>query len=106
MSTYYNGNINGPGRMGSYGRTGGDDGPDPETVFRLTEGLLEALHAELPGLVVHGEVIMAALEEAAADGGPPNRGRIRSSLEAISIGAPAGTGSLAFTQQLVHLLEL
>ncbi|MER6035312.1 MULTISPECIES: hypothetical protein [unclassified Streptomyces] len=98
MSTYYHGNIN--------GRTGSDHGPDPETVFRLTEGLLDALHAELPGLVVHGEVIMAALEEAAADGGPPNRGRIRSSLDAISIGAPAGTGSLAYTQQLVHLLDL
>ncbi|MGW1591119.1 hypothetical protein [Streptomyces sp. NPDC002386] len=98
MSTYYHGNIN--------GRAGSNAGPDPETVFRLTEGLLEALHAELPGLVVHGEVIMAALDEAAADGGPPNRGRIRSSLEAISIGAPAGTSSLAFTQQLVHLLDL
>ncbi|MFE3634945.1 hypothetical protein [Streptomyces cellostaticus] len=98
MSTYYHGNIN--------GHAGSDHGPDPETVFRLAEGLLEALHAELPGLVVHGEVIMAALDEAAADGGPPNRGRIRSSLEAISIGAPAGTGSLAFTQQLVRLLDL
>ncbi|MGW5368729.1 hypothetical protein ACWER6_31170 [Streptomyces sp. NPDC004009] len=106
MSTYYHGNINGPtGHPGAHGRTG-DDGPDPQTVFRLAEGLLAALRAELPGLAVHGEVIMAALEEAAADGGPPNRGRIRSSLDDIAIGAPAGTGSLAFTQQLAHLLQL
>lgn len=96
--------------MSTYNYPGPLDGPahglDLDGLLRLTDGFIEALHAEYPGLVPCGEVIREALEEAAGDGGPPNRGRIRSALETLSIGASAGTVSLAYTQQLVHLLDL
>ncbi|MFJ9815621.1 hypothetical protein ACIRU3_10160 [Streptomyces sp. NPDC101151] len=108
MSTYnFHGNVNGPSNMGDHGRIEINHyEPPPEAVVRLAEGLIEALRAEYPVLVGHGEVIRGALMESVGDGGPPNRGRIRSALETISIGAAAGTGSLAFTQQLMHVMGL
>ncbi|GHI02455.1 hypothetical protein Scel_07760 [Streptomyces cellostaticus] len=92
--------------MGDHGRIDITHGLNLEGVIQLSEGLLEALRAEYPVLVRHGEIIRGALAESEADGGPPNRGRIRSSLETISIGAAAGTSSLTFVQQLMHVLGL
>ncbi|MFC9278932.1 hypothetical protein [Streptomyces collinus] len=108
MSTYnFHGNINGPAHMGDHGRIEVNvHGPATEPLVRLAEGLIEALRAEYPVLVPHGEVIHGALMESVGDGGPPNRGRIRSALETISIGAAAGTASLAFTQQFMQALGL
>ncbi|MET7285578.1 hypothetical protein [Streptomyces sp. NPDC005573] len=80
--------------------------PGLEALIRLADGLAEALRAEYPVLAGHGEVIQDELAQAAEDGYPPNRGRIRSALEAVSIGAMAGSGSLAFTQQLSNALGL
>ncbi|MFF7970973.1 hypothetical protein [Streptomyces sp. NPDC007905] len=108
MSTYnFHGNISGPANMGDHGRIEiNHHEPATEALVRLSDGLIEVLRAEYPGLVGHGEVIRGALLESVEDGDPPNRGRIRSALETISIGAAAGTGSLAFTQQLMHVLGL
>ncbi|ANP50269.1 hypothetical protein J2Z21_000997 [Streptomyces griseochromogenes] len=107
MSTYnFHGNINGPANMGDQVRIDITHGLNLEGVIRLSEGLLDALRAEYPGLVGHGEIIRGALAESEADGGPPNRGRIRSALETISIGASAGSGSLAFVQQFMHVMGL
>ncbi|MFE2100023.1 MULTISPECIES: hypothetical protein [unclassified Streptomyces] len=107
MSTYNFGNINGPANIGDHGRIEINPyAPASEALVRLSDGLLEQLHAEYPGLVRHGETIRGAMMESVGDGGPPNRGRIRSALEAISIGAAAGTGSLTFTQQLMHVMGL
>ena len=107
MSTYNFGNINGPANIGDYGRIEINPyAPASEALVRLSDGLIEALRAEYPVLVERGEVIRGALMESVEDGGPPNRGRIRSALETISIGAAAGTSSLAFTQQLMHVLGL
>ncbi|MEU9987298.1 hypothetical protein ACFZCP_10245 [Streptomyces sp. NPDC007971] len=107
MSTYnFHGNINGPANMGDHGRIDITHGLNLEGVIQLSEGLLAALRAEYPGLVHHGDVIRGALAESEADGGPPNRGRIRSALEAVSISASAGTSSLAFVQQLMHVMGL
>ncbi|MFE1886633.1 hypothetical protein [Streptomyces diastatochromogenes] len=107
MSTYNYGNFNGPAGLGDLGRGTIDPyAPASEGLVRLSDGLMEALRAEYPGLVRHGETIRGALMESVEDGGPPNRGRIRSALEAISIGASAGSGSLAFTQQFMHVLGL
>ncbi|MCS0602136.1 hypothetical protein NX794_13105 [Streptomyces sp. LP11] len=97
MSTYKFGTSSGPGGYG---------GLDLETLIDIADRLTEMLHAEYPGLVQYGEVIQAALAESADDGLPPNRGRIRTSLDTISIGAGAGTGSLAYTQQLVTAFGL
>ncbi|MBV2354268.1 hypothetical protein KUM39_07810 [Streptomyces sp. J2-1] len=107
MSTYnFHGNS-GPAGMGDFGRVAFDPyRPASEGLVGLSDDLLDALHAEFPGLVVHGEAIRGALLESLGDGGPPNRGRIRSALEAISIGAPAGTQSLVHTQQLATVLQL
>ncbi|MEU6244480.1 MULTISPECIES: hypothetical protein [unclassified Streptomyces] len=77
-----------------------------ETLIELAEGLTAALHAEYPALVGYGESIEAELALSAEDGLPPNRGRIRSALEAVSIGAGAGTGSLTYTQRLINGLKL
>ncbi|WP_330460511.1 hypothetical protein OIB37_28710 [Streptomyces sp. NBC_00820] len=79
---------------------------DLEALTRLADGLAEALRTEYPVLAGHGEVIQDELAQAVEDGYPPNRGRIRSALEAVSIGAMAGTGSLAYTQQLMNALGL
>ncbi|ARP72978.1 hypothetical protein LK07_27955 [Streptomyces pluripotens] len=105
MSTY---------NFGSTGATTGFGGPteinhyalDLATLMNVADRLTETLHTEYPGLVHHGEVIEAELAQSAEDGLPPNRGRIRSALEAISIGAAAGTGSLTFTQHLMQALGL
>ncbi|MEU1403643.1 hypothetical protein ABZ471_14965 [Streptomyces sp. NPDC005728] len=107
MSTYNFGNINGPANIGDHGRMEiNPHAPATEALVRLADGLIAALRAEYPVLVGHGEVIRGAFVESMGDGGPPNRGRIRSALETISIGAAAGTGSLAFTQQLMQVLGL
>ncbi|MFI9804430.1 hypothetical protein ACIHEJ_08665 [Streptomyces sp. NPDC052301] len=107
MSTYNFGNVSGPAQFGDHGRMQINHyAPDLEALMGLADRLTAALRAEYPGLVDRGEVIQGALEESAEDGLPPNRGRIRSALETISIGAAAGTASLTFTQQLLHAMGL
>ncbi|MEU6085411.1 hypothetical protein ABZ865_01140 [Streptomyces sp. NPDC047085] len=83
-----------------------DSGYDLETLTRLADGLVDALSVEYPHLVPHGEVVQAEVAQAVDDGLPPNRGRIRSNLEVVVIGAGAGTGSLGFTRRLLEELEL
>ncbi|MEU6281908.1 hypothetical protein [Streptomyces sp. NPDC047028] len=80
--------------------------PDPDALLHLTGGLLKSLRAEYPGLVRYGEIIQGEAELSAEDGDPPNRGKIRTALEAVTIGAAAGTGSLAYTRELVQMLAL
>lgn len=93
--------------FGEHGRIGISDGPpDLETLMAVADRLTEALRAEYPQLVGHGEVIEAELALSAEDGLPPNRGRIRTALEAVAVVAGAGTGSLTFTRQLLHALGL
>ncbi|GGS67613.1 MULTISPECIES: hypothetical protein [Streptomyces] len=109
MSTYSFGNVNGPAHFGDHGQTQINHAhahPDLPTMMDLTDRLIEALRAEYPELVPQGETIMAQFQESADDGLPPNRGRIRSALETIAIAASAGTGSLAYTQQLFSALGL
>ncbi|WEO94553.1 hypothetical protein A6P39_011335 [Streptomyces sp. FXJ1.172] len=97
MSTYF----------GDHGRMGIDSGPpDLETLMAVADRLIEALGAEYPALVVHGETVHRQLEESTEDGLPPNRGKIRTALEEVAIVAGAGTGSLTFTRQLLHALDL
>ncbi|MGW0767254.1 hypothetical protein [Streptomyces sp. NPDC002676] len=102
MSAYSYGPAHGPGGYGNRGY----GGLDPEGLVELGDRLLQTLRAEYPGLAGYGETIKGELELAAEDGGPPNRGRIRLALEAISISASAGTGSLAYVQQFTHILDL
>ncbi|OLZ67446.1 hypothetical protein AV521_24070 [Streptomyces sp. IMTB 2501] len=92
---------------GDHGPLGHGHGtPDLETLTLVADRLTEALRAEYPGLTGHGQVILDALAESADDGLPPNRGRIRTALEAVAIAASAGTGSLTFTRQLMHAFDL
>ncbi|MET9451499.1 hypothetical protein [Streptomyces cinerochromogenes] len=107
MSTYNFGNVNGPANFGDHGQIQINHAhPDLPTMMDLTDRLIETLRAEYPELVPQGEIIQAQFQESADDGLPPNRGRIRSALETIAIAASAGTGSLAFTQQLFTALGL
>ncbi|MFF8726071.1 hypothetical protein ACF073_06225 [Streptomyces sp. NPDC015171] len=107
MSTYNFGNVNGPANFGDHGRIEIDhQNPDLPALMDCADRLSEALHAEYPGLVRNGEVIQGELAQSAEDGLPPNRGRIRTALENIAIGASAGTASLAFTRQLLTALGL
>ncbi|MEV6113164.1 hypothetical protein AB0L59_11750 [Streptomyces sp. NPDC052109] len=102
MSTYNFGN-----RPVDFARIDPRNGtPDLETLMAVADGLTEALRAEYPGLVGCGETVQVELARSAEDGLPPNRGRIRTALETVAIGAGAGTGSLTFTQQLLHALGL
>ncbi|MEU9477580.1 hypothetical protein [Streptomyces sp. NPDC048191] len=80
--------------------------PDLDTLMTVAGWLTDALRAEYPGLVACGESVQRELALSAEDGLPPNRGRIRTALETVAIGAGAGTGSLTFTQQLLHALGL
>ncbi|MGJ5752586.1 hypothetical protein FB563_0684 [Streptomyces puniciscabiei] len=102
MSTYDFGN--GPAYFARIDPRNGT--PDIETLMAVAERLTEALRAEYPGIVANGEVIQAELALSAEDGLPPNRGRIRTALENVAITAGAGTGSLTFTQHLLHALGL
>lgn len=107
MSSYHFGNANGPAHFGDHGQSQIDyANPDLPTMLDLTARLIEALRAEYPHLVPQGEIIQAQFQESVEDGLPPNRGRIRSALDTIAIAASAGTGSLAFTQQLISALGL
>ncbi|MEU0331928.1 hypothetical protein [Streptomyces sp. NPDC006193] len=107
MSTYNFGNVNGPANFGDHGRIQINHAtPDLEALMEVADRLTETLRAEYPHMVSSGEVIQGELAQSAEDGLPPNRGRIRSALETIAIGASAGTGSLAFTQQLMNALGL
>ncbi|MEU6665448.1 hypothetical protein [Streptomyces sp. NPDC046727] len=107
MSTYNFGNVNGPANFGDHGQIQiNQSTPDLATLMQVADRLAEALHAEYPGLVRSGEIIQGELALSAEDGLPPNRGKIRSALETIAIGASAGTASLTFTQQLLHAMGL
>ncbi|WP_225826364.1 hypothetical protein [Streptomyces naphthomycinicus] len=107
MSTYNFENVNGPANFGDHGRIQiNHTTPDLATLMQVADRLTEALHAEYPGLVRSGEVIQGELALSAEDGLPPNRGRIRSALETIAIGASAGSASLTFTQHLLNALGL
>ncbi|MEU2060259.1 hypothetical protein [Streptomyces sp. NPDC013455] len=106
MSTYNFGHVSGPADFGDHHHVQNHHTPDLATLMQLADRLTEALQAEYPHLVRQGEIIQAQFEESAEDGLPPNRGRIRSALEAVAIGAAAGTGSLVFTQQLTNALGL
>ncbi|MEV5146416.1 hypothetical protein [Streptomyces sp. NPDC052727] len=107
MSTYNFGNDNGPAHFGDHRQTQINHAhPDLPTMMDLAQRLTDTLRAEYPELVPQGEIIQAQFQESADDGLPPNRGRIRSALDTIAIGASAGTGSLAFTQQLINALGL
>ncbi|MEU2226230.1 hypothetical protein [Streptomyces sp. NPDC018347] len=107
MSTYSFGNVNDPAGHGDPGRTRNPYAtPDLEPLMEAAARLTEALHAEYPGLVRNGEVIQGELAQSAEDGLPPNRGRIRSALENVAIGASAGTASLDYTRHLLHALDL
>ncbi|MEU1009914.1 hypothetical protein [Streptomyces sp. NPDC005890] len=107
MSSYNIGNVNGPAHYGDHGQTQiNHANPDLPTMMDLAARLTDTLRAEYPELVRQGEIIQAQFQESAEDGLPPNRGRIRSALETIAIAASAGTGSLAFTQQLLTALGL
>jgi hypothetical protein len=94
VSTYDISDIDGPS----------DNGADPAAVLRLAERLVELLGIEKPALVPKGEVVRDELSQAAHDGLPANRGRIRFALEAIRIGVAAGTGSLALVQRIDRVL--
>ncbi|MFF8904614.1 hypothetical protein [Streptomyces olivaceoviridis] len=105
MSTYNFGN--GPANFGDPGQIHINHAyPDLPTMMDLAQRLTDTLRAEYPELVSQGEIIQAQFQESAEDGLPPNRGRIRSALDTIAIAASAGTGSLAFTQQLITALGL
>ncbi|GGW64186.1 hypothetical protein GCM10010503_46720 [Streptomyces lucensis JCM 4490] len=107
MSTYNPGHAGGPAGYDELGRIrGGGHAPGLEALMDIAGRLTETLRTEYPGLVSQGEVIERELALSAEDGLPPNRGRIRSALEHIAIGAAAGTGSLTFTQHLTHALDL
>ncbi|MFI1835761.1 hypothetical protein [Streptomyces olivaceoviridis] len=107
MSTYNFGNVNGPAHFGDPGQNQVNHAhPDLPTMMDLAQRLTDTLRAEYPELVPQGEIIQAQFQESAEDGLPPNRGRIRSALETIAIAASAGTGSLAFTQQMINALGL
>ncbi|MFE9353280.1 hypothetical protein [Streptomyces olivaceoviridis] len=107
MSAYNFGNVNGPAHFGDPGQNQVSHAhPDLPTMMDLAQRLTDTLRAEYPELVPQGEIIQAQFQESAEDGLPPNRGRIRSALETIAIAASAGTGSLAFTQQMINALGL
>ncbi|MEU6770528.1 hypothetical protein [Streptomyces sp. NPDC046759] len=80
--------------------------PDIQDLMAVADRLTEALRAEYPRIAGNGEVIQAELALSAEDGLPPNRGRIRTALENVAVTAGAGTGSLTFTQHLLHALGL
>ncbi|MFE2071353.1 hypothetical protein [Streptomyces misionensis] len=107
MSTYDYGHVNGQGQYGEFVALDLTHGTPPlEALIAVSARLTEALRRECPGLVRQGQIIEAAFAESADDGLPPNRGRIRSALDDICIGASAGTASLAYTRQLVQALGL
>ncbi|MFF9767680.1 hypothetical protein ACF1GT_13845 [Streptomyces sp. NPDC014636] len=107
MSTYPFGDVNGPADFGDGGRRRSNYAiPDLEALMDVADRLTDTLHAEYPQLVSRGEIIQGELAQAAEDGLPPNRGRIRSALETIAIAASAGTGSLAYTRHLTTALGL
>ena len=78
------------------------DGSDPAALLRLAERLVERLHIEKPALVPQGEIV----RDAAQDGLPANRGRIRFALEAIGTGVAAGGGCLILVQEIGRVLEV
>ncbi|MFF1282489.1 hypothetical protein [Streptomyces sp. NPDC058299] len=107
MSTYHFGPDHGPADLGDRGRTRTPYvTPDLPALMHVADRFTEALRAEYPQLVSNGEVVQRELAQSAEDGLPPNRGRIRTALENVAIGAAAGTASLTFTQQLTDALGL
>ncbi|MFJ7150400.1 hypothetical protein ACIQVT_19700 [Streptomyces sp. NPDC100445] len=107
MSSYHFGPDHGPDGPGGRGRTRTPYADvDLPALMHVADRFTEALHAEYPRLVSNGEVVQRELARSAEDGLPPNRGRIRTALENVAIGAAAGTASLIFTQQLTDALGL
>ncbi|MFS8197412.1 hypothetical protein ACLVWQ_01870 [Streptomyces sp. CWNU-52B] len=107
MSTFnFHGDINGPANFGDHGRIEVSNGPDPAQSLRLAADLVELLRTENPRLVAPAEVVRGELARAGQDGAAPDRGRVRSALETISVGVAAGSGGLALAQELSRVLGL